>query len=100
MKATRPGGTISVAGYFGHGDSVDIPRVEWGVGMGDKVIRTGLCPGGNVRMSRLLGLIQHGRVDPSPLTTHRFAFDDVDKALHMMETKEDGILKPLIRFKA
>jgi len=59
-----------------------------------------LCPGGNVRMSRLLGLIEHGRVDPSPLTTHRFAFDDVDKALHMMETKEDGILKPLIRFKA
>ena len=98
MKATRPGGTISVAGYFGHGDSVDIPRVEWGVGMGDKVTRTGLCPGGNVPMSRLLGLIEHGRVDPSPLTTHRFVLDDVDRALHMMETKEDGILKPLITF--
>jgi threonine dehydrogenase-like Zn-dependent dehydrogenase len=98
IKVTRPGGTISVAGYFGHGDSVDIPRVEWGVGMGDKVIRTGLCPGGNVRMSRLLRLIENGRVDPSPLTTHRFAFDEVDKALRMMETKEDGILKPLIVF--
>ncbi|QDT02154.1 NADP-dependent isopropanol dehydrogenase [Rubripirellula lacrimiformis] len=98
VKATRPGGTISVAGYFGHGDSVDIPRVEWGVGMSDKVIRTGLCPGGNVRMSRLLGLIERGRVDPSPLTTHKFAFDDVDKALHLMETKEDGVLKPLIVF--
>lgn len=98
IKATRPGGTISVAGYFGHGDSVDIPRVEWGVGMGDKVIRTGLCPGGNVRMSRLLKLIEHGRVDPSPMTTHQFNFQEVDKALHMMETKEDGILKPLICF--
>jgi threonine dehydrogenase-like Zn-dependent dehydrogenase len=49
-------------------------------------------------MSRLLGLIEHGRVDPSPLTTHRFVLDDVDRALHMMETKEDGILKPLITF--
>ncbi len=98
VKVTRPGGTISVAGYFGHGDSVDIPRVEWGVGMSDKVIRTGLCPGGNVRMSRLLGLIEYGRVDPSPLTTHTFDFDDVDKAVRMMETKEDGIMKPLIRF--
>ncbi len=98
IKATRPGGTISVAGYFGHGDSVEIPRVEWGVGMGDKVIRTGLCPGGNVRMSRLLKLIEHGRVDPSPLTTHQFDFQEVDKALHMMETKEDGIMKPLICF--
>ncbi len=98
VKATRPGGVISVAGYFGHGDSVQIPRVEWGVGMSDKVIRTGLCPGGNVRMSRLLSLLEHGRVDPTPLTTHEFDFDNVDKALHMMETKEDGILKPLIRF--
>jgi len=66
----------------------------------DKVIRTGLCPGGNVRMSRLLKLIEHGRVDPSPLTTHQFDFQDVGKALHMMETKEDGMLKPLIRFSA
>lgn len=98
VKATRPGGTISVAGYFGHGDSVNIPRIEWGVGMSDKVIRTGLCPGGNERMSRLLRLIETGRVDPAPLTTHTFAFDEVDQALHLMETKEDGIIKPLILF--
>ncbi|MEW4530167.1 MAG: NAD(P)-dependent alcohol dehydrogenase [Maioricimonas sp. JB045] len=98
VKATRPGGTISVVGYFGHGDSVDIPRIEWGMGMSDKVIRTGLCPGGNERMSRLLRLIETGRVDPAPLTTHTFAFDEVDQALHLMETKEDGIIKPLILF--
>lgn len=100
VKATRPGGTISVAGYFGHGDSVNIPRIEWGVGMSDKVIRTGLCPGGNVRMSRLLTLLEHARVDPSPLTTHTFDFHHVDQALHMMDTKADGILKPLITFSA
>ncbi len=98
VKATRPGGTISVAGYFGHGDSVNIPRIEWGVGMGDKTIRTGLCPGGNVRMKRLLRLLENDRVDPTPLTTHRMPFDEVDRGLRMMETKEDGILKPLIEF--
>lgn len=65
MKATRPGGTISVAGYFGHGESVETPRVDWCVGMGDKVVRTRLCPGGNVRMAHLLGLIERGRVDPA-----------------------------------
>lgn len=98
IKATRPGGTISVAGYFGHGDSVEIPRINWGVGMGDKVIRTGLCPDGGERMRRLLGLISSGRVDPSPLTTHRFRFDEVGRALQLIETKEEGILKPLIIF--
>jgi isopropanol dehydrogenase (NADP+) len=100
VKATRPGGVISITGYFGHGDSVDIPRIEWGVGMGDKTIRTGLCPGGSERMSRLLRLIQTGRVDPTPLTTHTFPFDQVDRAFHLMDTKEDGILKPLITFDA
>lgn len=96
VKATRPGGTISVAGYFGHGDYVKIPRLEWGVGMSDKTIRTGLCPGGRERMGRLLRLLEHGRVDPTPLTTHRFPFTEVDRALHLMDTKEDGIIKPLI----
>ena len=98
IKATRPGGTVSVAGYFGEGDYVKIPRLEWGVGMGDKTIRTGLCPGGSERMKRLIRLLETGRVDPTPLTTHKFKFDEVDQALHLMETKEDGIIKPLIIF--
>ena len=100
VKATRPGGTISVAGYFGQGDYVKIPRMEWGVGMSDKTIRTGLCPGGRERMKRLLRLIEAGRIDPSPLTTHRFSFDEIDRAYHIMETKEDGVVKPLIVFGA
>lgn len=98
VKVTRPGGTISVTGYFGKGDTVNIPRLDWGVGMGDKTIRTGLCPGGKERMQRLLRLIETGRVDPSPLTTHRFPFAEVDKGFHLMDTKEDGIVKPLILF--
>jgi len=98
IKATRPGGTISSVGYYGEGDYVSIPRLEWGVGMADKTIRTGLCPGGKERMKRLIRLIETGRVDPTPLTTHRFSFDEVEKAFHLMETKGDGIVKPLIIF--
>lgn len=98
IKATRPGGTISVVGYFGKGDYVNIPRLEWGVGMGDKTIRTGLCPGGRERMNRLMRLLETGRVDPTPMTTHRFKFNEVDRALHLMDTKEEGIIKPLIIF--
>ncbi|WP_068421768.1 NAD(P)-dependent alcohol dehydrogenase [Planctomyces sp. SH-PL62] len=100
VEATRPGGTISVAGYFGHGDSVAIPRLAWGVGMGDKTIRTGLCPGGSLRMRRLLRLLETGRIDPTPLTTHRFRFEEVGEALRLMETKADGVVKPLITFDA
>ncbi len=98
IKATRPGGTISNVGYHGRGDFLRVPRVAWGVGMGDKTIRTGLCPGGKERMGRLLRLLETGRVDPTPLSTHRFKFQDLEKAFRLMETKEDGILKPLILF--
>ncbi|MFC1956082.1 zinc-binding dehydrogenase, partial [Chloroflexota bacterium] len=98
VKVTRPGGAISVIGYHGQGDYVMIPRMEWGVGMSDKSINTGLCPGGKERMRRLLRLIETGRVDPTPMTTHTFKIDELEKAFHMMETKEDGMIKPLIVF--
>ena len=98
IKATRAGGTISNVGYHGHGEYLQIPRVDWGVGMSDKTIRTGLCPGGAERMKRLMRLLETGRVDPTPLTSHRFKFAEIEKAFRMMQTKEDGMLKPLILF--
>ncbi len=98
VRATRPGGTISNVGYHGHGEYLKLPRLDWGVGMGDKTIRTGLCPGGRERMTRLMRLIETGRVDPAPMTTHRFAFGEIQEAFRMMKTKEDGMIKPLIRF--
>jgi threonine dehydrogenase-like Zn-dependent dehydrogenase len=98
VRATRPGGTISNIGYHGEGDFVRIPRLDWGVGMGDKTIRTALCPGGRVRMGRLLRLLEAGRVDPTPLTTHRFPFAQIAEGFRIMDTKADGVVKPLIVF--
>ena len=77
---------------------MQIPLPDFGLGMGDKQIRTALCPGGRERMMRLLRLLESGRLDPTPMTTHRFPFAQVEKAFRMMETKEDNIIKPLITF--
>ncbi len=98
IKVTKPGGTISNAGYHGKGDFVNIPRLEWGVGMAEKTIRTGLCPGGRLRMERMLQLIRSGRIDPTRMTTHSFGFDQLEQAFTMMDRKLDGIIKPLITF--
>ena len=97
-STAHPPPGVSNIGYHGDGDTVPIPRLDWGVGMGDKSIRTALCPGGAERMARLMRLIRTGRVDPLPLTTHRLRFADVEEAFRMMQTKEDGIIKPLIMF--
>ena len=98
VKVTRPGGTISNIGYHGEGEFVRIPREGWGVGMSDQTINTALCPGGRVRLERLLRLIKVGKVDPTPMTTHRFSFEDIVDGFELMKTKEDGVIKPLIEF--
>jgi len=98
IKVTKPGGTISNVGYHGHGEYVGIPRAEWGVGMAEKTIRTDLCPGGRLRMERLLRLLQRGRIDPTRMTTHTFAFADMPRAFDIMAKKSDGVIKPLIVF--
>jgi len=99
IKVTKAGGVISNVGFHGEaGNLLSIPLPEFGLGMGDKTIRTALCPGGRERLSRLLRLLENGRIDPTPMTTHRFPFSQVERAFHMMETKEDNIIKPLITY--
>jgi isopropanol dehydrogenase (NADP+) len=98
IAVTKAGGTISNIGYHGEGEFVHIPRVAWGVGMAGKTITTGLCPGGRLRMERLLRLLVMRRVDPTLMTTHTFAFEQLGRAFEIMEKKLDGVLKPLIVF--
>ena len=98
IAVTKPGGTISNIGDHGEGDFVHIPRVAWGVGMAEKTITTALCPGGSLRMNRLLRLLEMKRVDPTRMTTHTFPFEQLETAFDIMEKKRDGVIKPLITF--
>lgn len=98
IKITKPGGTVSNTGYFGEGEFVSIPRVGWGVGMADMTIATGLCPGGRLRMERLLRVLQGGRVDPTQMTTHTYHFDEMERAFEVSDKKLDDVIKPLITF--
>ena len=99
VRVTKAGGRVSNIGYHGENPApLQLPLDAMGLGMNDKAIHTGLCPGGSERMTRLLRLLQSGRIDPTPMTTHTFTFDDVSRAFDMMTTKEDGIIKPLITF--
>ncbi len=64
----------------------------------EKTITTGLCPGGRLRMERLLRVLEMKRVDPTLMTTHTFPFDEMERAFEIMDKKLDGVLKPLIVF--
>ncbi|MEF8832031.1 MAG: NAD(P)-dependent alcohol dehydrogenase [Candidatus Thermoplasmatota archaeon] len=98
IEVAKAGGTVSNIGYHGEGEFLEIPRAGWGVGMSEITINNKLCPGGRVRLNRLLRLLDKGKVDPTHMTTHEFKFDEIEEAFRLMKTKEDGIIKPLVDF--
>ena len=93
----KPGGRIGNVNYLGSGDSIGIPRVEWGCGMGHKTIAGGLMPGGRLRMEKLASLLSTGRLDTSKLLTHRFkGFEHIEEALMLMKDKPKDLIKPVV----
>ncbi|MGO1050338.1 zinc-binding dehydrogenase [Crossiella sp. CA198] len=99
IRATRAGGTISNIGYHGaDGPTLSIPLDAFGLGMAGKKITTDLCPGGRERMTRLMRLLANGRVDPTPMTTHRFPLTEAETAFDIMRNKKDNVIKPLITY--
>lgn len=97
IKALKPGGKIGNVNYLGKGTYINIPRVEWGVGMGHKQIIGGLMPGGRLRIEKLASLVVMGKLDVKPLITHRFeGFDKVEEALLLMKEKPSDLIKPVV----
>lgn len=97
VAMVRPGGIVANVNYFGEGDSLPIPRVEWGVGMGHKTIKGGLTPGGRVKMEKLADLVKYGKLDPSLLVTHHLeGLEQVEDALLLMKEKPEDLIKPVV----
>ncbi len=97
IKVLKPGGIIGNVNYLGTGESIKIPRVEWGCGMGHKTIKGGLMPGGRRRMERLASLLVNKRIDVKPMLTHRFkGFDHLEEALLLMKDKPRDLIKPVV----
>lgn len=97
VAMVRWGGTVGNVNYFTTYGDLPINNVRYGFGMGNKTIRGGECPGGRARMERLLKLIQYGRVDPTPLITHRFTgLNQVEAAFRLMERKPPEMVKTIV----
>ena len=67
-----------------------------GSGLADKKIATTLCPGGKERMHRLMRLVEAGRIDLTPLLTHRFSLDEIASAYALFASQRDEVLKVAI----
>jgi threonine dehydrogenase-like Zn-dependent dehydrogenase len=95
LRVLRPGGTLSSVGvYSGH---LHIPLEAFAAGLGDHTIVTTLCPGGKARMRRLMRLVEAHRIDLTPLLTHTFTLDEIDRAYELFGSRCDKVLKVAIR---
>jgi len=97
VKITRAGGTISNVNYFGSGETLPIPRLDWGNGMGHKDIRGGLVAGGRLKMQQMADLCTYNRIKPEKMATHVFdGFENMEKALMLMKEKPKDLIKPVV----
>ena len=94
LRSLRPAGTLSSLGVYS--GKLGIPYDAFAAGLGDHRIVTTLCPGGKERMRRLMQLVSHGRVDLTPLLTHRFPLDRIGEAYALFGERRDGVLKVAI----
>lgn len=95
LRCLRPGGTLSSLGVYS--GKVQMPYEAFAAGLGDQRIVTTLCPGGKERMRRLIEVVKRGRVDLTPLLTHRFSLNDIKEGYRIFGERLDGVLKVAIR---
>ncbi len=90
LAVAAPGGAVSVVGVFQKPVPVNAPRmmarnVGLTFGMGDLS-----------RVGELVEFISEGRLDLTPLITHRMALDDVLQAYDIFDKRSDGVVKILL----
>lgn len=94
LRVLRPGGVLSSLGVYS--SDLKIPLDAFNAGLGNKSIRTSLCPGGKERMRRMMEVVASQRADFSGLVTHRFKLDQIEEAYDLFANQRDGVLKVAI----
>ena len=95
LRSLRPGGTLSSLGVYS--GKVQIPYDAFAAGIGDHRIVTTLCPGGKERMRRLMEMVKSGRVDLTPLLTHRVSLNDIKEGYRIFGDRLESVLKVAVR---
>jgi threonine dehydrogenase-like Zn-dependent dehydrogenase len=95
LRSLRPGGMLSSLGVYS--GKIQVPYDAFAAGIGDYRITTTLCPGGKERMRRLMEMVRSGRVDLTPLITHRFSLDEIVEAYEIFGERRDGSMKIAIK---
>jgi threonine dehydrogenase-like Zn-dependent dehydrogenase len=95
LRCLRPGGVLSSLGVYS--GKLQMPYEAFAAGLGDHRIITTLCPGGKERMRRLMEIVRRGKVDLTPLLTHRMSLNEIKEGYQLFGERRDGVLKVAVK---
>ena len=86
-ECARPNAVVTVAALYDGPQLLPLPDM-YGKNL---TFKTGGVDGCDC--AEILKLVEAGRIDTTPLITHRFPLKEIDKAYHLFENRLDGVMK-------
>ena len=86
-KCARPNAIVTVVALYDEAQSLPLPDM-YGKNL---IFKTGGVDGCDC--AEILRLIEEGKIDTTPLITHRFKLVDIEEAYRIFENRLDGVIK-------
>ena len=92
-QAARPNAIVTIVAMYDKPQILPLPDM-YGKNL---TFKTGGVDGCDCE--EVLGLIAEGKIDTTPLVTHRFPLERIEEAYRLFENREDGVIKVAIEYK-
>lgn len=89
-KCARPNGVVTLVALYDEAQTLPLPDM-YGKNL---TFKTGGVDGCDC--AEILGLIERGEIDTTPLITHRFPLSEIEEAYRIFENRLDGVIKTAI----
>lgn len=86
-QCARPNAVVAIVALYDEAQQLPLPNI-YGKNL---TFKTGGVDG--CHCDEVLQLIEQGKIDTTPLITHRFPLSRIDEAYNIFENKEDGVIK-------
>ena len=86
-QCARPNAIVTVVALYDEAQTLPLPQM-YGKNL---TFKTGGVDGCDCE--EILQLIREGKIDTTPLITHRFPLSNIEEAYHLFEQRLDGVIK-------
>ena len=90
-QSARPNAIVTVVALYDEAQTLPLPQM-YGKNL---TFKTGGVDASDC--ADILRLIEQGKIDTTPLITHRYRLKDIEEAYRVFEGKLDGVIKVAVR---